>query len=341
MKKLLLTLSMICFQITFSQVNIDQILEIGIKNAQTFSKDYFAPAGESLINATSNGWYSTAAAKDLFRFEIGIIGNMTFVRKEKHSFNLNSNDYTNVTFKEGSFIQTVANVYGENSKDVVIVFNDGSSGNLEITLPDGIGKSGVNFMPTGFVQASVGIFRATEFKIRFLPKIKTVNDTSTQLVGFGIQHELTKWITGWDKLPIKFSGIFGFTNLKASYDFSKDKALDGTGRKIDGTGQKIIFNTNSWLLSTIVSTKLPVINFYAGLGYYKGSSTTDLKGTYLIDKEGSITKTILDDPISIDHKSSGLKATFGSRLSLGFFRINLDYTLQNYNNLSLGLNFGW
>ena len=41
----------------------------------------------------------------------------------------------------------------------------------------------------------------------------------------------------------------------------------------------------------------------------------------------------------LDFESSGFRTTLGARLSLGFFKIFADYTLQEYNALSLGIAF--
>jgi len=46
MKKYTLLLALFLGCYAYSQSDIDQILEIGIENAQRFSEDYFAPAGE-------------------------------------------------------------------------------------------------------------------------------------------------------------------------------------------------------------------------------------------------------------------------------------------------------
>lgn len=333
MKKPILLLAMLVTYLVSSQTSIDQILEAGIENAQRFSQDYFQPAGEGVVNGISSGWYTTASAKKLFHFEIGFVGNGSFVRDDKKSFFLNENDYTDLTFRDGSFRQEVATVFGDNPADIVMVVAEGTAGEFEITLPNGIGETGINFMPTAFLQGSIGLPKSTELKLRFLPKFGVGDDTEIQLYGVGLQHEFTDWVFRMKRWPVKISAIIGYTNLKGSYDFTADSVIDGDNQKVE-------LKANSWLVSGIVSTKLPVVNFYAGLGYFKGSTTTDLLGTYRIEN-GPLTSTTVVDPVSVDHDESGVKATIGSRLKLGFFRFNVDYTLQNYNNLSVGLNFGW
>ncbi len=332
MKKCALLLALLLGHTATSQTDIDQILEIGIENAQRFSDDYFASAGESLINATSNGWYNTAKVKKLWHFEVGIVGNLSFVREEKQSFILNVLDYENLAFSSGQVSQVVANALGTNQEDIVVIVNPGQASALEVVLPDGIGNAEINSLPSGFIQGSLGLIKSTEIKLRFLPRIKAVEDAEIQLYGVGFQHEFTDWVYPLKRWPVRLSALLGYTNIKGFYDI--------VDSGIDGVDQEVRLNTNSWLLTSIVSTKLPVLNFYGGLGYYFGSSDADLLGTYQI-QNGPLASETVTDPISVKSRTNGIKATIGAKVQYGVFKANLDYTLQNYNNLSLGLNFGW
>lgn len=229
----------------------------------------------------------------------------------------------------------MATVFGENDPNIVMIVEfENDSGVLEeaeITLPQGIGSSGVSVLPTAYIQASVGVLKGTEVKVRYLPKID-VEDVSTQLYGFGLQHELTGWIPGGDLFPFHISALFGYTSFKASYDLQDNL-------NVEGENQKISADMNSMLFAALVSTKLKVINFYGGLGYVSGKSDTDLVGTYRV-KSGILRGNSITDSYGVSKKVSGVKATLGTKLSLAFFRINVDYSFQKYNNVSVALNFG-
>ncbi len=328
MKKNILLLAFFLGHVTFSQTDIDQILEIGIENAQRFSEDYFAPAGESLVNNMSNGWYNNAKTKRLWHFEVGFVGNLSFVREDKQSFIMNAVEYTNLTFVGGGARREVANALGVNNENVSVVV-----GGSEVVLPDGIGSSEINSLPGGFLQGSMGLIKSTEIKVRFLPRIKAVEDAEIQLYGVAFQHELTDWIFPLKRWPVRLSGLLGYTNVKGFYDINANSG-------VVGSDQEVKLNTNSWLITSIVSTKFPKLNFYGGLGYYFGSSDADLLGTYQIQSGPSASLTVTD-PISVKNKTNGVKATMGARVNFGVFNANLDYTLQNYSNLSLALRFGW
>ncbi|MCK8523901.1 hypothetical protein M0D21_20155 [Aquimarina sp. D1M17] len=332
MKKI--TFLVICFfgYVCPAQTDIDQILEIGIENAQRFSEDYFAPAGEALINNMSNGWYSTAKTKKLWHFEVGFVGNVAFVREDKQSFLFRTPEYENITLPNGTATQSVATALGTNQGDVTVIINEGQASELEVILPDGIGTAEINSVPGGFLQGSMGLIKSTEIKLRFLPRIKAVEDAEIQLYGVAFQHEFTDWAYGVKRWPVRISALLGYTNVKGFYDLNGASAVPGTDQEVE-------LNSNSWLLTSIFSTKLPILNFYGGLGYYFGSNNADLLGTYQI-QNGPFASTVTD-PISVKTKTRGVKATIGARVKFGVFNANLDYTLQNFSNLSLGLRFGW
>ncbi|PZD77594.1 DUF6588 family protein [Mesonia sp. K7] len=336
MKKLISIILLLAVGVIQAQNNIGQLLNSGIEDAKTFTEDYLMPATDGVVNALSNGWYNTAEGKSWGKFEISIIGNASFIQDENKSFTLNVDDYENLRFQNPSqTMGTVATVFGENNPDVVMVveYQDefGMTQELDITLPQGLGTAGVDIIPSAYLQASVGVLPGTEIKGRFIPKVD-VDQGYGQLYGAAIQHEVTNWLPLAENFPIHISALVGYTNLQGGYDL--DEASD-----IEGENQRVETEVDSWLFTAILSTKLPVINFYGGLGYYTGKSTTDLLGTYEI-QTGLVSTATVTDPFSVTQEASGMKATIGAKLKLAFFRLHADYSFQQYNNFSVGLNFG-
>jgi hypothetical protein len=47
------------------------------------------------------------------------------------------------------------------------------------------------------------------------------------------------------------------------------------------------------------------------------------------------------DPINLNFDTKGLKTTLGTRISLGFFKLFADYTLQEYNTITAGIAFSF
>ena len=332
-KRLLLLVLLLVGKLAISQTDIDQILEIGIENARKFSDGYFDSAGESIVNNMSNGWYSTAKVKQLWDFEVGFVGNISFVRDEKKSFVLDVNDYENLTFSDGVTRRLVNNAFGVNSESFSVIINEGQASQLEVVLPDGIGNEEINSIPGGFIQGSMGLIHSTEIKLRFFPRYAVRENTEVQIYGVAFQHEVTDWLFFMKRWPVSISGLLGYTNVKGFYDLNTESG-------VPGSDQEVKLNSNSWLVTSVLSTKMKTLNFYGGVGYYFGNNEARLLGTYEI-QNGPFTATTLTDPISVDSKTKGIKATLGARYEYGIFKANLDYSLQNYKNLSLGIHLGW
>ncbi|WP_040254829.1 DUF6588 family protein [Psychroserpens mesophilus] len=337
MKNLILTsLVFLTFASVKAQENINDLLAAGINDAQRFTHDYIAPASEGLVYGINNGWFNNAKAPKRFGFELSVIGNIGFIKDDKKSFQMNISDYENIRFEDGSSSKTVATALGHNdpSINVIVTYDAPIFGSQETTLelPTGIGSQNVNSIPTGFLQASFSPFKGTQLKGRFFPKVDT-EDTEVGLYGFGIQQEFTSWLPADKVLPIAISGLIAYTHLDASYDFT-DAEL------VDGSNQRVETDVNTLLFELIVGTKLKVINFYGGLGYIKGTSKTDLLGTYVVT-DGFLFSQAINDPFSVEHDISGMRGTIGANLKLGFFGLNADYTLAEFDSATLGINFSF
>lgn len=319
-----------------AQENIDDLLAAGIADTKRFTTDYLAPASEGLAFGINNGWFNNAKTPHRFGFEISLIGNASLIKDEKKSFVLNVADYENVRFEDGSPSKVVATALGQNDPDISVIVTYDSpifgSQEVEITLPTGIGSTDLNLIPTTFLQASFSPFRGTQIKARYFPQID-VEDTKVGLYGVGLQQDFTSWLPADKIFPVAISGLVAYTHLDGSYDFTDSSLVGGDNQHFDT-------KVNTILLQLIVGTKLKIINFYGGLGYINGKSTTDLLGTYRVSN-GLIFSEEIVDPFSVEQDISGVKATVGTNLKMGFFSINADYTLAEFDSASLGLNFSF
>ncbi|GGK33149.1 hypothetical protein GCM10007962_29400 [Yeosuana aromativorans] len=319
-----------------AQNDLDALLAAGKEDAQHFANDYLAPGTNGLMYSMNANWFNTADAKPLGGFEISVIANAATIGSENKSFLMDTDTYNNVTFVQGPSAQMVSSALGENNPDVVVevTYDDPIFGQQteQITLPNGIGSSSVDLLPTAFIQGAVGLIKGTELKARFVPKIKT-DDVSLNMYGVGLQHEFTKWLPADKLLPVAISGLVAYTHLDGSYDLTNSS-------NVDGENQRLETSVNTWLFQLVASTKLPVINFYGGIGYIKGKSESDLLGTYRVSN-GVVTSEDIVDPFSVSSKVSGARGTLGTKLKLGFFRLNAEYHLSKFNAFSVGINFGF
>ncbi|NAS11079.1 DUF6588 family protein [Poritiphilus flavus] len=332
MKRITFLLAIFLGTLSWAQSNINDLLAAGIDDAQRFTNDYLAPVSEGAIYSISGSWYNTADAKPLGGFEISIIGNLTgFKNKDdKKAFTLNTADYENLQFTDGSTSKLVSTALGD-IEGINVVVTDGNVFSETFELPSGLASEDFNFLPSGYLQASVGLIKGTELKARFLPKINT-DDASISLYGFGIQHDFTKHLPADKVLPVAISAVIGYTHFDASYDFTDTSVVAGQDQRLE-------MDINSWVFQAVVSTRLPVINFYGGLGYLTGKSETNVLGTYVVTS-GPF-QTTYTDPFSVSANASGVTANIGTKLKLGFFRLHADYTIAEFNNLSVGVNFGF
>lgn len=339
MKKSSILLMLLAAFFTQAQNQLEDLLAAGIEDAQRFATGYISPAAEGLIVNLSNGWVQTANVKKPLKFEIQIIGNVTFVKEEKRSFTLNTNDYNNLYFSDGSTVKEVATAFGENNPDIrvfAVVTDDTGlfEEDVEFNLPQGLASVDMSLLPTAFLQARVGIFKGTEVKFRFFPKVD-YEDVKSTFWGAGIQHDFTELLPADNVWPIHLSAFIGYTSFNGSFDFTDSQIIEGTQQRFD-------VDLSSWLFQLQASTKLPVINFYGGLGFITGTSDFDVLGTYTVRAGTPITEvsSTFNDPFSVKNKASGIKATLGTRLQLGFFSIYAEYNASEYSTASAGIGFG-
>ncbi|MBT8263872.1 MAG: hypothetical protein KJN75_00905 [Muriicola sp.] len=336
MKNIFYAMVLCCCFAGNAQSDINNLFAAGLDDAERFTNSYLAPLSEGAIYSFSGSWFNTADAKPLGGFEISIIGNMTSYKnkEDKKSFVLNTAEYENLQFVDGSTSKTVSSALGDIEGVRVFVEAEiapGITSREEFDLPTGLASENINFIPSGFIQASVGLIKGTELKARFLPKINT-DDVSIGLFGLGIQHEFTKHLPADKVLPVAISGVIGYTSLNGTYDFTNTNIIAGQDQRIDA-------KINTWIFQALVSTKLPVINFYGSLGYVSGKSETAILGTYDV-QSGPFQQTYVD-PFTVNADASGVTANVGTKIKLGFFRLHADYAIAEFNNLSVGVSFGF
>ena len=337
MKKIIpILLLFLTFLTAKAQENIDDLLAAGINDAKRFSTNYIKPANDGLAYGINNGWFNNAKTPKRFGFELSLIGNATFINDEDKSFIMNTADYENITFQDGSSSKAVATALGHNDPDIIVIvtYDDPIFGNqtTELTLPTGIGSANINLIPTVFLQGSFSPFKGTQVKARYFPKVNT-EDAKVGLYGFGLQQDFTSFLPADNALPVAISGLIAYTHLDGSYDFT-DQDI------VAGENQQVQTETNTMLYQLIVGTKLKVVNFYGALGYLNGKNKTDLLGTYIVS-DGVLFSQEIVDPYSIESETNGMTTTIGADLRLGFFGLNAAYTISDFSSASLGMNFSF
>ena len=310
--------------------------ELVYDDIEQFSDKFYKPGLSALVHAMSNGWLHTAKTKEKWKFDLSLVGNVTIANSRDRQFLFRESDYNSTRLKSGETQTSVATILGENQLDISffleVELSENDFRDIELKFPNGI-ASVVNFMPTAFLQASMGLPEGFELKVRYMPSFN-YEDIDAQFLGFGLQNEITKWANFKEDFPFHISAFVGYTNFNGNYQFTESDRIDD----LDG---RINSNANSWLFSGIVSTKYPKLNFYGSLGYVVGNAetTTSAKGVYILREDVEIPLNFDIQPYTVETSTSGARVNVGANLKLGKFNIFSDFSVQEFSTASFGVNY--
>ncbi|WP_372643620.1 DUF6588 family protein [Ancylomarina sp.] len=338
MKKFILLLFLLIPFLGKSQ-DIEQFLLAGTEDASKLTENYVNPVAKGFMYGLNSGWYTTARTHKKFGFDITFVANLAQVPSKDEAFSFVASDYNNISLASGSpKIQTFMGGENNTTLNAKIATDGGDFKLTDFTMPDGIGDDlPMNAVPSVTLQVGIGIpVIDADLKIRYLPKIAT-SDLETGMFGIGIQKSFSKLLK-IDKTPFDVSALVAYTRLTAEYDIEAESGLDGSGQLME-------FSTNAYTIQAIASVNLKLIEFYGAVGFNTAKMDVDIKGTYDLEYtlEGTgmtVTETITD-PVSVEFDASGVRATLGTRLNLGFFKIFADYTMQEYNTITGGIAFSF
>jgi Family of unknown function (DUF6588) len=347
MKKIIVLL-MLCVTSQLSQAQELESILIAADDASRITQGYINPAMKGLMYSMNGGWYSTAKTHKKLGFDITINANASFVPDADKMFAFVQSEYSFLSLPNGE--TELPTVMSENSTettvDVSIPVGDGTFKVGSFNMPGGITNDlPINAVPTPMVQVGVGLPFKTDVKVRYVPTVNFDNSVEANLIGLGLQHDLTQYLGPIDKLPLSVSILAAFTNMDVTYFIDDTNATDGVA-VTNGTAD---FKMNTWTVQAIGSLDFKIITLYASLGYNNGSSTIKLKGNYNLtydieDGAGNVVGTVNEsviDPINLAFDANGTRATIGARLNLAFFKIFVDYTLQEYNTATGGIAFSF
>lgn len=333
MKKCIL-LFLCVFTLSFNakaQDDFENILLSSSADANKLMQGYFAPAMEGFINGMNNGWYHTAKVHKILGFDLTVGISAAMIPSAKETFTVSG--LTSV--QGGSYTgPTIAGNSNGNSLTIQKTIN-GNNVNATINMPGGIAEDlPFKAIPAPIAQLNVGLPMKFEAMVRFFPETKFGEDGGkAKMLGLGLKKEITSWFGPLDKLPLHVSLLAAYTTMDVNYG-----GFDSSGGDLTVQNGLAAFELTAYTVQAIASLNFPFINIYGGLGYGKGNSSFKMTGTYQgTYSSGGVTETESLTPPNLEFESSGFKSTVGARISLGFFKIFADYTLQEYNTLSAGI----
>ena len=278
-----------------------------------------------------------------------INANASFVPDKEQMFSFLSSDYMFLDLPNGE--TSLPTVMSEDDRETQVDIRVPIDGSTDVKvasfdMPGGITEDlPVNAVPTPMVQLGFGLPYKTDIKLRLVPKLDFDDSVEANLIGLGLQHDLMQYFGPLEKLPLNVSILAAFTNMNVTYAIDDEDATDNVAVS-NGEAE---FKMNTWTLQAIASLDFKIITLYGSLGYNNGKTTAKMKGDYILTYDvedtggntiGTIEETI-SNPINLDFEANGVRATIGTRLNLGFFKIFADYTLQEYNTASAGIAFSF
>lgn len=347
-KNTLLLIMMLAFSYKTKAQEIENLVKAA-DDANKIAKAYAAPAVEGLIYSMNNGWFHTAKVHKKFGFDLSIGLSGAFVPPSKETYKISELGLTS-TIKSSP--TTSPTMFGEDTKGQVVLVTKVSGKNpstgenitedaeIPLDLPTGFKKDlPISLVPAPAIQATLGLPWQLETSLRFVPKIGT-DAVKGSLFGIGIKKELTQYLGAFDKLPFHFSVMATYTSMGVDAPINVQNTAN-----FMVSNAETQFRLNGYTVQALASLNFPIINFYGAIGYGGGSANLNVLGNYTVvyDVEGTSQKIEkkFKDPIQQQYSVGGLKATIGTRLSLGFFKIFADYSLQEYNTVSAGIAFSF
>jgi len=319
-------------QMSYAQIDLSIVLEGGVDDAELFLENYLDPMPAGFGYGLNGGWYNTAKPHKKLGFDISVVSSVSFVPTSKEYFTFNNAEYTSIkltdpstsTAKIPTLLGPLSGAGAENNRPL-LKFTDSDGNDISISAPPGLGLKediGYNVIPIATLQGGLGVFKKTDLKFRFIPKL-SLDDSEFSAFGLGVMHDIKQWIPFVNKLPIDMSALIAWSNVKSKV------FLDPNNEPT----QAVQFDTNSFTLQLVASKKVSIFTFYGGVGTSSFNSKVSLLGQYKTESN------VFTDPINLDFKSESLRSNLGLRLKLLALTLSADYAFQEYNTFTAGIGF--
>jgi hypothetical protein len=239
------------------------------------------------------------------------------------SFDVSALGLSNFEIQDGSF-KIAPTVAGDMNEAEIPTLEPNATGGEygSFTMPNG---SGNDKLPLPMLQAAVGLPFHTEIMARVVPKMKFGDAGEVSVLGFGLKHSLKNYIPVVKRVPfLQMSVLAGYTS------FNSVTAIPGTD-DVEVTNGELAISSGAFTTRVLVGANFPVIALYTGVGYGSTNSDFDVNGRY------SVSGVVIDDPLSLGYKTSGIDFNAGLRLRLGFLALHADYTVGDYSVLTAGV----
>lgn len=331
MKKLLASVFIFSLALTFGNAqSLDDLsnLVAGSKNDTNYLMEgYLGPVLNGVGYGLNQGWYNTAKPHKTLGFDVTVTLSVITVPTSERDFQVNNNQLEVLQLDDSNFPDgKVPTLVGTNELGPVYRIGNTTSTVQGPGAIPGINDLPVIGVPVPIANASIGLFKGTEVKVRYLPTIDQ-DGIKADLVGGAIMHDIKQHIPGIKNLPFDLSVLAGYTKMNVSYEFAAN--------------QNLALDATAWTVQAIASKKLALLTVYAAAGYNSSNVNLNINGTYeLLPAQGPVPAQFITDPVALSQTGGGPRMTGGVRIRLALINIHADYTLQKFPTVSAGIGVG-
>ncbi len=337
--------------------DVSDIIKFGASDATKLAQAYFSPGFKGFGFGMNSAWYNSAKAKKLGRFDIKIQATGALVPTSDQSFDLSKLGLSsNVKLGSNTITPTL---FGkdEEGPEVTLVDNNGNDVS-SFNMPKG---TGFNIVPSPQVELTIGLIKNTDVTLRYTPKIKADDSGTLQVLGFGIKHEITKYLFPGktDKIiPFDIALAFGYNQLKADYNIKPaDQLNEDPSTQGQDLNQRLSVKFSGYTMDAILSKKLAIFTPFVSVGYNTAKSELGILGKYTFQSgynnfpsppappntpnTASPKYDSITDPVQLNQKDiAGLRANVGFSLHLLIFRLYGAYSIGEYQAVTAGIGLG-
>jgi hypothetical protein len=356
-------LVLVAFLLLFSTIKVNaqngfsDIIRVAPADATKLLTAYGQPLFKGFGAGMNGGWTNTAKVKKLLHFELRVSASGAFTPASDKTFDVTKLGLSNNVQPESGQSPIAQSITGDKntSGPIMDIYDQSHTKVGSFTMPSGK----LPIIPAPQLQLTVGLPFRTDITLRLIPTIKVGNNVgSVNMIGFGVKHDLTKYLFGIKRkvIPFDLSVLFGYSRMNLTADLNVQPSQNSTGV---GTAQHDPndpnHNTNfgnqhtdghftSFIGEAILSKKLLFFTPFVAVGYNTASTNLATIGNYPVTTGSNGVQdfyTIYTNPISINETSiSGLRADIGFQLNLGI-RIFASASLAQYKSVNGGIGFGF
>ena len=356
MKKLYL--SLVAFLLLFASLKVkaqngfSDIIKVSPADATKLLTAYGQPLFKGFGAGMNGGWANTAKVKKTLHFELRITASAAFTPASDKTFDVTKIGLSNNVQPESGQSPIAQSITGDkNTSGPIMDIYDASHSHVvsSFTMPSGK----LPVIPSPQLQLTVGLPERTDLTIRYIPNIKVGNDVgSVNMIGFGLKHDLTKYIFGAKRIivPFDLSVLFAYSRMNLSADLNvqpDDGAMhdpNDANTNTDFSNQHTDGHFSSFLGEAIISKKLLFFTPFLAVGFNTAHTNLATIGNYPVTDRSTLNQeyyAVYTNPVSISETSiTGMRADIGFQLNLGI-RIFASASLAGYKSVNGGIGFGF